>query len=107
MVAQAEQDVLVGAAGVPLDALAVLAGAVAAAAQRPALAGALDELADAARTVAGAEIALVRVLRPGPGRFETAAVAGPAAVPAAREGTSLPASEVPDAAVGAPARARD
>src|SRR2546423_1280097 len=97
MIARAEQDVLAGASGVPLDALAALAGAVAAAAQRPALAGALDELVDAARTVAGAEIALLRVLRPGSGRFETAAVAG-AAAPAARvPGASLPSGRRPAA----------
>src|SRR5579872_5936474 len=99
MVAGAEQDVLAGASGVPLDALAALAGAVAAAAQRPALAGALDELADAARTVSGAEVALLRVLRAGSGRFETAAVAGPAALAAEREGTSLPAADVPEETV--------
>jgi serine phosphatase RsbU (regulator of sigma subunit) len=96
MVARAEQDVLAGASGVPVDALAALAGAVAAAAQRSALGGALDELADAARTVSGAEVALLRVLRPGSERFETVAVAGSAAVSAELEGTSLPAADVPD-----------
>jgi serine phosphatase RsbU (regulator of sigma subunit) len=94
--AEAEQDVLAGASGVPVDALAALAAAVAAAAQRPALAGAFDELADAARTVSRAEVALIRVLRPGSERFETVAVAGPAALAAELEGTSVPAAEMPE-----------
>ena len=106
MVAHSQQNVLAGAAGVPVDALAALAGAVAAAARRSALAGALDELADAARTVSGAEVALVRVLAAGSGRFETAAVAGPAALAAELEGTNLPAEDVPeetlDTLAGAP-----
>jgi serine phosphatase RsbU (regulator of sigma subunit) len=110
MVARAEQDVFAGASGVPLDALAALAAAVAAAAQRPALAGALDELADAARIVSGAEVALVRVLRPESERFETVAVAGPAALAAELEGTSLPAADVPEETVdelaAAPAEVR-
>jgi serine phosphatase RsbU (regulator of sigma subunit) len=96
MVAQAEQDVLAGASGVPVAALAALAGAVTAAAQRPALAGALDELVDAARRVAAAEVALLRVRRPGSDRFETVAVAGPAALAAELEGTSLPMADVPE-----------
>jgi serine phosphatase RsbU (regulator of sigma subunit) len=110
MVAQTDQDVLAGASGVPADALAALAGAVAAAAQRPALAGALDELADAARTVCGADLALLRTRTAGSGRFQTAAVAGPAALAAELEGTSLDAAEAPertlDSAAGAPEAVR-
>jgi serine phosphatase RsbU (regulator of sigma subunit) len=88
MVVEADQEAVSGGA------LATLARAVAAAALRPALSGALDDLAGAARIVSGAEVALLRV-RAGD-RYETVTIAGPAALAAELEGTQLPAAEVPD-----------
>jgi serine phosphatase RsbU (regulator of sigma subunit) len=87
MVVQADHEAVSGTV------LAALARAVVSAARRPALAAALDDLAEAARTIAGAEVALVRV-RAGD-YFETVSVAGPRALAAELEGTRLPAGELP------------
>ena len=85
--------------GVPAAALSALARAVAAAAHAPGLAAALDELAEAARSVSGAELALVRVCPPGNDRLEAVAVAGPATLAAELEGSSFPAADLPTGAV--------
>jgi serine phosphatase RsbU (regulator of sigma subunit) len=93
VVAQADRQ----APGVRVEALAALARAVTSAAQRPTLAGALDDLAEAARTVAGAEVAIIRI--PSGDGLEAVAVAGPVALAAELEGTRLLADELPEATV--------
>jgi serine phosphatase RsbU (regulator of sigma subunit) len=91
MVLQAETEAVSG------EALAALARAVMSAAQRPVLAAALDDLADAARAIARADVALIRLAAGD--RYETVSVAGPPALAAELEGTLLPAAEVPEEAV--------
>ena len=49
------------ASAVPEEALQALARAVTSSAMRPTLTGALDDIAEAARTVSGADLALVRM----------------------------------------------
>src|SRR3954447_3686958 len=88
MIVQADPDVSSGA-------LSALARAVAAAAQAPGAAAALDELAGAARLVSGAEIAIVRVRAPGSDRYEAVAVAGPPTLGAELEGSFFHAAELP------------
>ena len=80
MTVQAETEPLSAPPGISIDALAALSRAVAAAAERPTLAHALEELARAARSSTGAELVLVRVLEPSGAELETVAVAGPAAL---------------------------
>jgi serine phosphatase RsbU (regulator of sigma subunit) len=101
MIVQTDHDSSSGVSDVPAGALASLAHAVAAAAQASELGGALDELAEAARAVSGAELALVRIRAPGDDRFEAIAVAGPATLAAELEGTVVPAAEMPAAALDA------
>src|SRR5262245_13440886 len=91
MLVQAETEAVSG------EALTVLARAVMSAAQRPGLAAALDDLAGAARTIAGAEVALIRVAAGD--RYEAVSVAGPPALAAELEGTQRPAADVPDEAL--------
>jgi len=74
--------------------LAALARALAAAALRPGLHEALADLAEAARVIAGADVVVVRIPA-GDGRLEAVAVAGPAALAAELEGTSLAREDVP------------
>ena len=90
---------------VPAGSLATLVRAVAAAAVSPSSSEALRELANAARAVTGAEIALVRALDESSERLEAVAVAAPPSVAAQLEGTVLPLAELPDVPVDAPARA--
>src|SRR5258708_14124419 len=94
---------------VSVERLTALARALTAAAACTELAGALDELAEAARVVTGAEVGLVRV-RTADGRLEAVAVAGPGALAAELEGMQLPAADVPDLPVqtlaGAPEAVR-
>jgi len=85
------------ASAVPEEALQALARAVASAGMRPTLAGALDDLAEAARAVASADLALVRV--PAGEEVETVAVAGPSALAAELDGTRLAATDVPPSTV--------
>src|SRR5207249_6972739 len=89
VVAQADRQ----ATGISVDGLAVLARALAAAAGRPTLAEALDDVANAARVVVRADLVLVRVAVGA--RLEAVAVAGPPALAAELEGTHLPAADVP------------
>ena len=80
--------------------LAALVRAVAAAAGSASRSDALRTLAQAARAVTGAEIALVRAPDGGRERLEAVAIAAPQALAAELEGTVLPAAELPDAPVG-------
>ncbi|HEY8316410.1 MAG TPA: GAF domain-containing SpoIIE family protein phosphatase [Gaiellaceae bacterium] len=89
MVVQTGREV----SGLPAQALAALARAVASAALRPSLAGALEDLAGAARVVAGADLALVRA--PAGADLETVAVSGPPTLVAELDGTRLHAADVP------------
>lgn len=98
MSVEAASEAPSGTPGIPIEALASLAGAVASAASRPTVARALADLAAAARTAASAEVALVRV-RNAAAELETMAVAGPAVLAAELEGSSLPGDELPEAAV--------
>jgi serine phosphatase RsbU (regulator of sigma subunit) len=81
------------ATGISADGLTVLGRALAAAAQRSTLANALEDVANAARVVARADLVLARVLVDA--RLEAVAVAGAPALAAELEGTHLPASELP------------
>jgi hypothetical protein len=78
---------------VPVEALQALARAVASAALRPTLTGALDDVAEAARVVSGADLALVRVTAGED--LETVAVAGPSALAAELDGTHLATADLP------------
>ena len=81
---------------VPVPSLAALVRAVATAAVAESASDALRALADAAQTVTGADVALVRALDPGAERLEAVAVAAPQALAAELEGTVLSAAELPD-----------
>jgi hypothetical protein len=81
---------------VPTPSLAALVRAVVAAAVAETASEALRALADAAQTVTGADIALVRALDSGGERLEAVAVAAPRAIAAELEGTVLAAAELPD-----------
>ncbi len=85
------------APGLAADALATLARAAGAAAASSDLLDALSGLTVAAREVARAELALVRVLDPARERLEAVAVAGPPALAAELEGTQLVPEELPEA----------
>ncbi|HEY2371038.1 MAG TPA: GAF domain-containing SpoIIE family protein phosphatase [Gaiellaceae bacterium] len=74
--------------------LAALARGLASAALRPELPEALVDLAEAARVMAAADVVLVRIPA-GDGQLEAIAVAGPAALAAELEGTSLPLEDLP------------
>ena len=77
--------------------LAALVRAVTAAAGSASAAEALRTLAEAAQTVSGADVALVRALDDSGTRLEVVAVAAPQALAAELYGTALPASELPEA----------
>jgi len=83
------------ATGISADGLTVLGRALAAAAQRSTLADALEDVANAARVVARADLVLARILVDA--RLEAIAVAGPPALAAELEGTHLPAGDLPQA----------
>ncbi len=87
--------------------LAALVRAVTAAAGSADASSALRTLADAARTVSGAEIAVVRALDESATRLEAVAVAAPQALAAELYGTTLPASELPAGPLDDLARAPD
>ncbi|MBX5474729.1 MAG: SpoIIE family protein phosphatase [Thermoleophilia bacterium] len=84
-----------GRHGLPAEALATLTRALVAAASRAQLADALHDLAEAARRVADADVAVVRALAPGGVRLEAVAVAAPAPLAAELEGGPLPLDELP------------
>jgi serine phosphatase RsbU (regulator of sigma subunit) len=79
--------------------LAALVRAATAAAASPSVSEALQALAEAAQTVSGAEIALVRALEDGAERLEAVAVAAPQALAVELHGTVLPAAELPEVPV--------
>jgi serine phosphatase RsbU (regulator of sigma subunit) len=81
------------ATGISADGLTVLGRAMGAAAQRSTLADALEDVANAARVVARADLVLARILVDA--RLEAVAVAGAPALAAELEGTHVPASELP------------
>jgi serine phosphatase RsbU (regulator of sigma subunit) len=97
----------VGSRGVRLGApsLVVLVRAVTAAAGSANASEALCALAEAARAVSGAEIALVRALDDSGERLEAVAVAAPEALAAELYGTVLPAADLPDRPLDELARA--
>jgi serine phosphatase RsbU (regulator of sigma subunit) len=76
--------------------LATLARAVTAAAGRETLNDALQDFAAAARSVAEADVAIVRVLDPAGDRLDALAVAASATLAAELEGGRLPAAELPE-----------
>src|SRR5579864_1752445 len=94
MTVQAASETIGAGPGISIDALAALARAVVAAAARPSLVPALQDLAEGARLAAGADVALVRVAEGD--RLETAAVAGSAALAAELEGDRTPATDLPE-----------
>jgi len=85
--------------------LVALVRAIAAAAGAASASDALRVLAEAARAVSGAEIALVRALDDSGERLEVVAVAAPQALAAELYGTVLPAAELPEAPLDDLARA--
>ena len=86
--------------------LAALARAAMAAAGAESSSDALRGLAEAAQTVSGAEIALVRALDESGERLEAVAVAAPRALAAELYGTVLPRAELPQAVAQAAATQR-
>src|SRR6478672_11187160 len=92
-------------ARVPAPSLAVLVRAVAAAAVSETSVEALQALAEAARTVCAAEIALLRAPDETGERLEAVAVSASEAVAAELEGTVLPAAELPGSTVDEVAQA--
>jgi serine phosphatase RsbU (regulator of sigma subunit) len=89
VVAETEQR----AGSVSLEALTALVRASGVAAGRETLGAALDDLAEAARIAAGADLAIVRCSSGDV--LEAVALAGPAALAAELEGTHLPPDELP------------
>jgi serine phosphatase RsbU (regulator of sigma subunit) len=90
---------------VPAPSLAALVRAVATAAVATGSSDALRALADAARAVSGADVALVRSVDAARERLEAVAVAAPRTLAAELEGTVLSAGELPDAPIDDLARA--
>jgi serine phosphatase RsbU (regulator of sigma subunit) len=84
-------------ARVPAPSLAALVRAVAAAAGTQTASEALYALAEAAQTVTGANVGLVRALDSSGERLEVVAVAAPQTIAAELEGTALPAADLPEA----------
>ncbi len=87
--------------------LAALAHAATAAAGAASSSDALRALAEAAQTISGAEIALVRTLDESGERLEAVAVAASRALAAELYGTVLPAAELPETPLDDLARAPD
>jgi serine phosphatase RsbU (regulator of sigma subunit) len=83
----------------PAPSLAALVRAVTEAAVSATASDALRVLAEAARAVSGAEVALVRALDESGSHLEAVAVAAPRALAAELEGTVLPAEDLPAAPV--------
>ena len=92
-------DVTSASARLPAVSLAALVRAVSAAAAAGTCAEALAEIAAAARTVAAADVALIRIPVPGGAELEAAAVAGPAALAAELDGARVAVAELPDGAL--------
>jgi len=92
-------DVTPASAWLPAASLTALVRAVSAAAAAGTRAEALSEIVAAARTVAAADVALVRILTPDGAELEAAAVAGPATLAAELAGTRVPVAELPASAL--------
>jgi serine phosphatase RsbU (regulator of sigma subunit) len=82
---------------IPAPSLAILVRAVSAAAASTSSSAALRALADAARAVSSAHVAVIRCPDESRQALEAVAVAGPETLAAELEGTVLPADELPDA----------
>ena len=87
-----------GVGSVSIEALAELARALTAAGARPTRAGALEDVAHAARAITRADVAVIRVQTAGD-RLEAVAVSAPPALAAELEGTRMPLDELPRAPV--------
>jgi serine phosphatase RsbU (regulator of sigma subunit) len=90
---------------VPAPSLAILVRAVSAAAAATSSSAALRVLADGARAVSSAHVAVIRAPGLSQERLEAIAVAAPQTLAAELEGTALPADELPDAPIAELARA--
>jgi serine phosphatase RsbU (regulator of sigma subunit) len=90
---------------VPAPSLAILVRAVSAAAAATSSSAALRALADGARAVSSAHVAVIRAPGLSQERLEAIAVAAPQTLAAELEGTALPADELPDAPIAELARA--
>jgi serine phosphatase RsbU (regulator of sigma subunit) len=86
-------DVTSGSARLPAASLAALVRAVSAAAAAGTRTEALSEIAAVARSLTGADVALVRIPVEGCAELEAAAVAGPATLAAELAGTRVPVAE--------------
>ncbi len=98
-------DVRPASARLPSASLAALVRAVSAAAAAETRTEALAEIAAVARSVTGADVALVRVPAAGGAELEAAAVAGPATLAAELAGTRVAVAELPAHALDDLARA--
>ena len=98
-------DVTSAPAQLPAASLAALVRAVSAAAVAATRTEALSEIAAVARSLTGADVALVRVPVEGGAELEAAAVAGPAALVAELAGTRVSVEELPESSLDDPARA--
>jgi serine phosphatase RsbU (regulator of sigma subunit) len=83
----------------PASSLAALVRAVSAAAAATTRSDALSEIAAVARSITGADVALVRVPVDGSTELEAAAVAGPATLVAELAGTRVSVAELPGSAL--------
>jgi serine phosphatase RsbU (regulator of sigma subunit) len=90
---------------VPAPSLAILVRAVSVAAASTSPSAALRALADAARAVSSAHVAVIRAPDESGERLEAVAVAAPQTLAAELEGSLLPAAELPDAPLDDLARA--
>ena len=88
-------DVTPASARVPAASLAALVRSVSAAAAAGTCAEAISEIASAALSVAGADVALIRIPAAGGTELEAAAVAGPATLAAELAGTRIPVADLP------------
>jgi serine phosphatase RsbU (regulator of sigma subunit) len=98
-------DVTPASARLPAASLAALVRAVSLAAVAATRAEALSEIADVARSLTGAEVALVRVPVEDGAALEAVAVAGPATLAAELAGTTVSVAELPESSLDDLARA--
>src|SRR6478672_8431819 len=98
-------DVTPASARFPAASLAALVRAVSAAAAAGTRIEALSEIVNAARSLTGADVALVRVPAEDGAELEVAAVAGPATLAAELAGTRVSVAELPGSALDDLARA--
>src|ERR1700759_2650207 len=89
----------------PAPSLAILVRAVSGAGGASRSSGGLRALAEGARAVSSAHVAVIRAPGEGPETLEAVAVAAPQTVAAELEGTVLPAGQLPDGPLDELARA--